>query len=99
MMLIFEHTLEFDEWLLDLRDSVAKARISTRLVAAQQGHFGDTKPVGEGVSEMRIHYGPGYRIYFTRKGDIVYVLLIGGDKDSQKRDIAQAKALAARLKE
>jgi len=98
-MLIFEHTLEFDKWLLDLRDSIAKARISTRLVAAQQGHFGDCKPVGDGVNEMRVHCGPGYRIYFTRKGDVVYVLLIGGDKDSQKRDIAQAKALAARLKE
>lgn len=87
----------FDAWLNGLKDRRGKARILIRLLAAEQGHFGDCAPVGEGISEMRIHIGPGYRVYFTRRGETVYLLLAGGDKASQRRDIAMAKALARSL--
>lgn len=92
-------TRAFDRWLSRLRDERAKARIVERLRRVAQGNLGDVKPVGGGVSEMRIDYGPGYRIYFTRRGAFVVLLLIGGDKGSQQRDIATAKALALELKE
>jgi len=72
---------------------VAKARIAQRLDAAVAGHFGDCEPVGEGVSEMRIHVGAGYRVYFARRGELVYLLLCGGDKASQRRDIKRAKQM------
>ncbi|WOJ90462.1 type II toxin-antitoxin system RelE/ParE family toxin [Methylocapsa polymorpha] len=88
----------FDEWLAKLLDQRGKARILARLTSFSLGNFGDCEPVGEGVSEMRIHFGPGYRVYFVRNGATVYVLLNGGDKDSQKRDIEQAKAMARALK-
>jgi putative addiction module killer protein len=87
----------FDGWLASLADQKAKARILARLASAALGHFGDCAPVGEGVSEMRIHYGPGYRVYFIRKGASVYLLLTGGDKASQRRDIRRAKRLATFL--
>jgi putative addiction module killer protein len=87
----------FDEWLTKLSDQRGKARILARLTSVEAGNFGDCGPVGEGVSEMRIHFGPGYRVYFVRSGATVYVLLNGGDKDSQKRDIEQAKAMARSL--
>ena len=90
----FLRTAEFDAWLSGLRDKVGKARILQRLDAAQHGNFGDCAPVGEGVSEMRIHAGPGYRLYFTRRGEVIYLLLLGGDKSTQGRDIKRAKALA-----
>ncbi len=80
-----------------MRDPKGKARIIARLDAAALGNFGDCEPVGEGVSEMRIHAGPGYRVYFTRRGLVVYVLLVGGDKSSQKRDIKRAMQLAREL--
>lgn len=75
----------------------AKARILSRLDAAAVGNFGDCKPVGQGVSEMRIHVGPGYRVYFMRRGSQVYLLLVGGSKASQKRDIKAALRMAREL--
>ena len=85
---------EFSEWLRGLADVVGKARILARITAVKSGNFGDCEPVGDGVSEMRIHHGPGYRVYFKRIGSVVYVLLCGGDKSSQKVNIKRAKALA-----
>ncbi|CDZ46763.1 type II toxin-antitoxin system RelE/ParE family toxin [Neorhizobium galegae] len=91
-------TKVFDDWVDDLRDRHAVTKIFGRIARAEEGNLGDVKPVGEGVSEMRIHYGPGYRIYFSRRGDIVVLLLCGGDKSSQTRDIAEAKRLAKEWK-
>lgn len=88
---------EFDAWLTGLKDSVGKAIIAKRIRAAEAGNLGDCEPVGEGVSEMRIRFGPGYRAYFTRRGEVVYLLLLGGDKSSQKRDIKRAKEMARTL--
>ena len=90
---------QFDKWLTKLKDAKGKARIVARIKSTELGNLGDIKPVGKGVSEMRIHYGPGYRVYFTRKGQLVILLLMGGDKSSQKRDIQRAQALADTLKE
>ena len=89
----------FDKWLSKLKDSRGKARIIERIRSAERGNFGDVNTVGQGVSEMRIHFGPGYRVYFTRVGDVVYVLLCGGTKRKQQRDIDKAKELAKLLKE
>ena len=94
----FLRTDEFDAWLAGLKDKIGKARILQRLDAAQNGNFGDCSPVGEGVSEMRLHVGPGYRVYYTRRGEVVYLLLLGGDKSTQDRDIKRAKALAKTIK-
>ena len=93
----FHRTSEFDAWLKALRDPVGKARITARIRSAEAGNFGDCEAVGEGVSEMRIHCGPGYRVYYSRIGEIFYLLLCGGDKSTQGRDIKQAKSLLARL--
>jgi len=90
-------TGEFDAWLKSLRDTTGKARVLARIRSAEHGNFGDSEPVGNGISEMRIHTGPGYRVYYCRRGTTVYVLLCGGDKSSQKRDIRRAKALLKRL--
>lgn len=98
-MITLLRTTEFDAWFRALRDQKAKARILARLRSASFGNFGDCASVGEGVSELRIHTGPGYRVYFVRTGEVVYVLLVGGDKSSQDADIAKAKRLAAALKE
>lgn len=84
-MLIFHQSEEFVEWIGALRDRQAKAKIIARIRMAGMGNFGDVAPVGGGVSEMRLHFGPGYRIYYTRTGDVYYLLLIGGDKSSQKQ--------------
>jgi len=88
---------EFDAWLIGMKDNIGKAQIALRLDRAAKGNFGDCEPVGEGVSEMRIHYGPGYRVYFTRRGAVVYLLLLGGDKSPQKRDIKRAMEMASSL--
>ncbi|CAH0339723.1 type II toxin-antitoxin system RelE/ParE family toxin [Rhizobium sp. CECT 9324] len=93
----FEKTGPFDEWLRSLKDRTGKLRILARLTSAEQGNFGDCAPVGADVFEMRIHHGPGYRVYYTRRGATVYLLLIGGDKSSQKRDIRKAIAMAGSL--
>lgn len=91
----------FDVWLRDLADQKARARTLgwARLRSSGLGNFGDCKPVGEGVSEMRIDIGPGYRVYFVREGREVYRLLVGGDKSSQDQDIERAKAMARELKQ
>jgi putative addiction module killer protein len=89
----------FDRWLADLRDKRAVARILARLDRLAVGNPGDVKPVGEGISEIRIDYGPGYRVYFLQRGLLLIVLLCGGDKSTQDRDIARAKALAAQWRE
>lgn len=83
-----------DAWLKALRDLKGRARIVSRLEAMERGNFGDCESVGEGVSEMRIHCGPGYRVYFTRRGRTIYVLLTGGDKSTQQRDIKAALEIA-----
>jgi putative addiction module killer protein len=95
----FERSDEFDAWLAALKDKVGRARIALRIRSAEHGNFGDCEPVGEGVSEMRIHVGPGYRLYYTRRGKVVYLLLLGGDKSSQKRDIKRAIEMAHSLDE
>ncbi len=87
-------TKAFDVWLSKLKDNRGKARIIERIRSAERGNFGDCKAVGQGVSEMRIHYGPGYRVYFTRSGNVVYILLCGGTKRRQQRDIARAQEIA-----
>lgn len=89
----------FDKWLKSLRDRTAIARINARLRRASLGNLGDTAPVGHGVSEMRIFHGPGYRLYFIREGRTLIVLLCGGDKSTQEKDIQQAKQLAAAWKD
>ncbi|WP_412033218.1 type II toxin-antitoxin system RelE/ParE family toxin [Nitratireductor aquimarinus] len=87
----------FTRWLDGLRDRNARIRIATRIRRMEMGNPGDVKAVGEGVSEMRITYGPGYRVYFVQDGKTVIVLLCGGDKSSQSRDIAHAKQMAKEL--
>ena len=89
---------DFEAWISSLTDEQGKARVLARLRSATFGNFGDCKPVGEGVSEMRIHAGAGYRVYYMRTGTTVYLLLTGGDKSSQKRDIARAIKLAQNWK-
>jgi putative addiction module killer protein len=81
----------FVEWLGGLGDRQARARIEARLVRVATGNFGDSQPVGEGVLELRIDWGPGYRVYFARVGNVVVLLLCGGDKRTQPRDIERAK--------
>ena len=88
----------FASWLGDLNDERARAKIAVRIRRLSLGNFGDVKPVGEGVSEARIDYGPGYRLYFVRRGKEVIVLLCGGDKRTQAEDIKSAKAMAKQLK-
>lgn len=85
---------EFKKWLGSLKDLKAKTIIDDRLVRIAEGNFGDAKPVGDGISEARIHYGAGYRLYFMKIGNLLVVMLAGGDKSSQTRDINKAKKLA-----
>ena len=98
-MATIRRTDEFSDWLRNLRDLRAKAKIATRIDRLALGNPGDVAPVGGGVSEMRIHYGPGYRVYFIQRGEDIVVLLCGGDKGSQASDIATAKKLASELED
>ncbi|QLR74887.1 type II toxin-antitoxin system RelE/ParE family toxin [Citrobacter freundii] len=90
-------TMVFQRWEQNLRDRRAKTLIATRLFRLANGLAGDVKPIGEGISEMRISYGPGYRIYFKQQGCHIIILLCGGDKSSQANDITMAKMLARSL--
>ena len=90
-------TDEYARWFAKLRDRRARARILARVRRLSLGNPGDVAPVGEGVSEMRIDYGPGYRVYFKQTGETVIILLVGGDKGTQQRDIEKAKELARNL--
>lgn len=89
----FLRTNEFDNWLKGLKDQVGKARIIARIISAEEGNFGDVEPVGEGVSEMRIHYGPGYRVYFCRRGKAGY-LLLGGVLNLRRRKILKRQSVS-----
>lgn len=93
-MIEIRQTAIFAKWESRLRDKRARTIIAARLMRLAEGLPGDVEPIGEGVSELRIHYGPGYRIYFQKRGNVLVVLLCGGDKGSQARDIATAKKLA-----
>ena len=95
MMLRIERTETLARWLRKLRDRDGIARINDRIARLRQGDFGDARSVGERVLELRIHAGPGYRVYFTRRANTVIVLLCGGGKGSQRRDIERAKKIAA----
>lgn len=96
-MIEVRKTERFTEWFVCLRDRQARARIQSRIDRAEIGNFGDCNPVGSGVSEMRIHYGPGYRVYFVQRGKALIILLAGGDKHTQPTDITTAIELARQL--
>lgn len=85
----------FDRWLRKLRDPRAKARVEMRIRRLSLGNAGDVRPIGDGLSEMRIDYGPGYRVYFKQVGSVLILLLCGGDKGSQQKDIEEARQIAA----
>jgi putative addiction module killer protein len=91
-------TEDFDEWVDGLADRKARALIYIRIKRAELGNFGDSKPVQDGVLEMRIDFGSGYRVYYAREGRVVYLLLCGGDKSTQKADIKRAAAMWATIK-
>ncbi|MFP1133161.1 type II toxin-antitoxin system RelE/ParE family toxin [Asticcacaulis sp. W401b] len=99
MELAFKQSYQFRDWVRALKDPKAKARVLARITAAKAGNFGHCEPVGEGVSEMRIHVGAGYRAYYTRIRDVVCYLLTDGDKSSQKADIKRALKMASELEE
>ena len=96
-MLEIRETPAYAAWFSALRDRTAKARIDIRIRRLSLGNSGDIRPIGEGLSELRIHYGPGYRIYLTKRVDTYFILLAGGDKSSQAQDIRLAKDLAQNL--
>jgi putative addiction module killer protein len=96
-MIEIRETPTYAMWFAALRDRTAKARIDIRIRRLSLGNLGDVRPLGDGVSELRIHYGPGYRIYLTKQGDSYVILLAGGDKSSQDQDIRLAKDLARNL--
>lgn len=89
----------FSDWLSSLKDSRARSRVLARIDRMREGNFGDAEPIGDGLSEARIHYGPGYRVYFMQQGDVIVVLLCGGDKSSQTKDIKQARRIAKAWRE
>jgi putative addiction module killer protein len=90
---------EFNFWLSSVKDGLTKRRLVRRLEKAQLGNLGDVKAIGEGVFEMREHFGPGWRMYYAKRGDILIVMLGGGDKSSQANDISKAIKLASRLED
>jgi putative addiction module killer protein len=92
-----KRTDDFSTWLRDLRDLRARAKVLARIDRLSLGNPGDVVPVGDGISEMRIHYGAGYRVYYVQRGEEIIVLLCGGDKSSQASDIKAAKKLAREL--
>lgn len=99
-MITVEKTITFDHWFRKIKDVQAKAKILFRIQKIQfDGHFGDCKSVGKGISEMRIHFGKGYRVYFGQKNNVAILLLIGGNKSTQKEDIKKAKIIWKRIKE
>lgn len=98
-MLTIKQTPEFSRWLRGLRDGLTQRRLALRLRKASLGNLGDVKPVGDRVYEMREHFGPGWRMYYARRGEVVIVMLGGGDKASQAADIARAIQLAAQLED
>jgi putative addiction module killer protein len=98
-MIEIHKTEIFTNWFYNLKDRRARARVQARIDRMELGNFGDVAPVGEGVSELRIFYGPGYRVYFVRRGSTVVILLSGGDKSTQSSDIVKAKELAKQLEE
>jgi putative addiction module killer protein len=93
-MIELKQTETFRKWRLRLKDERARALIASRLDRLSFGHAGDVKPVGQGISELRIHYGPGYRIYLQKRGNTIIVLLCGGNKSTQQKDVETAKRLA-----
>ena len=99
MKYLIKQTADFSEWLLGLKDAQGQIRILARIKLAAMGNFGDCKPIGGGLSEMRINVGPGYRVYLGQLESVVYLLISGGDKGSQSRDIAKAKRFWAELKD
>ncbi len=96
-MFIVEQTEDFADWLDNIKDKMTRARLVRRLQKAEHGNLGDVAPVGDGVSEMREHFGPGWRMYFVQRGEVLIVMLGGGDKSTQHTDIATAKKIAATL--
>lgn len=99
-MIITEKTPEFEKWIRKLKDIRAKAKILFRIQKLEtDGHFGDSKPVGDGIRELRINYAKGYRVYFKEKGDRLVVLLVGGNKSTQERDIKKANEIWNRIKD
>jgi putative addiction module killer protein len=94
-----QQTSVYAVWFQTLRDRTAKGRIAARIERVQLGNFGDTKSVGDGVRELRMDFGPGFRVYFTQRGERIILLLCGGDKSSQQRDIARARQLALKLEQ
>lgn len=98
-MFLLEKTSEFDKWLRKLNDRKAKAKILLRLQRIESGNLGDVSSVGDGIEEIRVHFGPGYRIYFKKQGDKLILLLIGGDKSTQDSDIKKAKSIWNQYKE
>ena len=98
-MLILKTTPEFDRWLAGIRDRMVVQRLNTRLRKATLGHLGDVKPVGGGVYEMREHFGPGWRMYYARRGEVIVLMLGGGLKSTQAADIARAVNRAATVED
>ena len=96
---ILHKTDVFKRWLDSLQDQKGRARILSRIFDAESGNFGDCRPVGGGISEMRVRFGPGYRVYYGQRDENTYLLIAGGDKSAQSRDIARAKALWRMIKE